>query len=77
MTIHVYDHERCGKCGDIRRALKNHEVEYTEQHYPPKNPDIEALEGDLIDPVLVDDELAPDGVVGHEEIVDWIKGNYS
>lgn len=77
MGIQLYDHERCGECGDIRRAIKSTDVEYEEHHIPPKNPDIEALEGRLTDPVLVDDELAPDGVVGHEEIIEWIEEKYS
>lgn len=77
MGIDLYDHERCTSCGDIRRELRKRDVDYEGHYFPPKNPDIKALEGGKVtDPVLVDDELAPDGVVGHEEILEWIKENY-
>lgn len=77
MTIEVYYHERCSECGDIRGALKSRDVDYTGHHFPPADSDIDALSGNMPEPVLVDAERAPDGIVGHEEVLEWIKENCS
>ena len=77
MTVDIYYHERCGNCGDIRHELKDRDVEYDGHYFPPEDPDIDALEDGIFEPVLVEPETAPDGIVGHEEILDWITENYS
>lgn len=76
MAIEIYYHERCGDCGDIRDALKGYDVQYQGHYWPPSESDIDALSGNLPEPVLVHEELAPDGIVGHEEILKWIEEKY-
>lgn len=77
MTVEIYYHERCSECGDIRRAFKRHDVQYRGHYFPPEDPDIDALADGISEPVLIDEETAPDGIVGHEEILQWIEGNYN
>ena len=76
MAIDVYYHERCEKCGDIRRALKSSDVDYTGHYFPPADSDIDALSGNMPEPVLVDKERASDGIVGHQEVLEWITERY-
>lgn len=77
MAINLYSHERCSDCGEIRHALKDRNVDFTDGHFPPADSDIDALSGNIPEPVLIDDERAPDGIVGHEEVLGWIRENYS
>ena len=77
MATNLYSHERCSDCGEIRDALKGRNVDFTDGHFPPADSDIDALSGNIPEPVLVDDERAPDGIVGHEEVLEWVQENYS
>ncbi len=77
MEVNLYSHERCSDCGDIRGALKRRNVRFTDNHFPPPDPDINALSGNVTYPVLVDEEHAPKGVVGHKKILEWVEENYS
>jgi len=77
MSADIYLGEKCARCGDARNKLDEHEVEYDAYFLPPEDPDIEALEFPITEPVLVEPETAPDGIVGHDEILEWIEEHYS
>ena len=65
--------ERCGRCADIQHKIKDYDIKYEISFMPPKSTDIDALEYPITEPVLVHNKKAPDGVVGHDEILDWIR----
>ena len=77
VAVDIYLQEKCARCGDVRRELDRHDVDYDAYFLPPENPDIEALEFPITEPVLVEPETTPDGIVGHDEILDWIEEHYS
>lgn len=83
MTVRVYYHERCSKCGDIRGALKRHNIEYKGHHFPPENTELKTVPKTPhpdspanFAPVLVHGKTDSDSVIGYEEILDWIKNNH-
>lgn len=75
MTIDIYMQERCGDCADIQYELKRSGIKFDLHFVPPKDSEIEGLEFPITEPVLVDDETAPNGIVGHEAIRTWIDEN--
>ncbi|WP_158057964.1 hypothetical protein [Halorussus halophilus] len=77
MQVNIYTHDRCGRCGDILHALQDRNIEYHGHQFPPDDSDIDALSGDMPEPVLVDEERAPEGIVGHDEILEWIENEYA
>jgi hypothetical protein len=79
MTVDVYFHERCSKCGDIRSALKRHGIEYKGHYFPPENPDLhvppKAHHPDTpadFAPVLIHETTPSTAVIGYDEILEWI-----
>lgn len=76
MAIDIYMQERCGRCADVQYEIKDLDFEYELHFIPPKNHDIKALEYPITEPVLVDEERAPEGIVGHEEILSWVKSTF-
>ena len=76
MTVDVYMQERCGECADVQHQLNEYDFEYELHFTPPKDTDIEALEFPITVPVLVDEERAPNGIVDHDEILDWVAERY-
>lgn len=73
---YIYMQERCGRCADVQHQLNEYDFEYELHFMPPENSDVEALEFPIREPVLVDEERAPNGVVGHDEILEWVTERY-
>jgi len=76
MRIDLYLQEKCARCGDIGNKIEETSLDYNIHYMPPENHDIDALEFPIREPVLTEDDIAPDGVAGHEEILKWIEENY-
>ncbi|USZ67280.1 hypothetical protein NGM10_11120 [Halorussus salilacus] len=76
MPLNIYLQEKCARCGNVRDKLDEHKVEYDAYFLPPEDSDIEALEFPISEPVLVEPETAPNGIVGHDEIIEWITARY-
>lgn len=76
MKVDIYLKEKCSRCGDVGDVLDQHDVEYDMYFMPPSDSDIEELDYPITEPVLVDEDRAPNGIVGHEEIIEWVIENY-
>ena len=66
MAIDIYMQERCSQCADIQYKIKEYNIEYDLHFVPPEDPVIDALEYPITKPVVIDEQRAPNGIVGHK-----------
>ena len=72
MAFEIHFHERCGKCGDIRKVLDSERLDYKEYFFPPQTERVKEIVGNGNEPVLVPERETDEPVVGHESILKWL-----